>query len=81
MTKMNGQNLEKRLKTVKELYEDFQLGNKVKNLSEMTILYYEQNLTYFFDHLNEVSIELVHDIRKSHIDRYIMWLTAYIRRI
>ncbi|MGR9047092.1 tyrosine-type recombinase/integrase [Halobacillus faecis] len=74
MTKLNKQNLEKRVKTVKELYEDFQLGNRVKNLSEMTILYYEQNLTYFFDHLNEVSIELVHDIRKSHIDRYIMWL-------
>ncbi|MGP4069735.1 tyrosine-type recombinase/integrase [Halobacillus sp. B29] len=74
MTKMNKQNLEKREKSVKELYEDFQLGNRVKNLSEMTIIYYKQNLSYFFDYLIETSIEFVGDIRKSHIDRYIMWL-------
>ncbi|WP_052158810.1 tyrosine-type recombinase/integrase [Halobacillus sp. BBL2006] len=74
MSKLNKRNLEKRVKTVKELYEDFQLGNRVKNLSEMTIIYYEQNLTYFFDYLREVSIDLVENIRRSQIDRYIMWL-------
>ncbi|MFD2922173.1 tyrosine-type recombinase/integrase [Halobacillus naozhouensis] len=74
MAKLNKQNFEKRTKTVNEFYEDFQLGNRVKNLSEMTILYYEQNLSYFFDYLSEVGIELLEDIRKSHIDRYIMWL-------
>jgi len=35
-------------KSVEELYEDFQLENKVKNLSDMTIRYYEQNLIHFF---------------------------------
>ncbi|MGX1981247.1 hypothetical protein [Thermolongibacillus altinsuensis] len=35
-------------KTLKELYNDLQLDNRVKNLSEMTIRFYEQNLVHFF---------------------------------
>jgi hypothetical protein len=35
-------------KTLKELYDDLQLDNRVKNLSEMTIRFYEQNLVHFF---------------------------------
>lgn len=33
-------------KTFAELFEDFQLENKVKNLSEMTIRFYDQNLVH-----------------------------------
>jgi integrase/recombinase XerD len=31
-------------KTISEMYDDFQLANRIKNLSDMTIRFYEQNL-------------------------------------
>lgn len=61
-------------KTLKELYEDFQLSNKIKNLSEMTIRFYEQNLVHLFKFVNEIGIEYVREIQKMHVDKYIMWL-------
>jgi integrase/recombinase XerD len=61
-------------KTIRELYEDFQLENRVKNLSDMTIRYYEQNLVHFFRFINEIEINYVREIEKKNVDKYIMWL-------
>ncbi|MGG7621956.1 tyrosine-type recombinase/integrase [Bacillus coreaensis] len=61
-------------KTLAELFEDFQLGNKVKNLSEMTIRFYEQNLVHFFGFMNEQGIDYVREIEKKYVDKFIMWL-------
>lgn len=61
-------------KMVMELYEDFQLENRVKNLSEMTIRYYEQNLAHFFRYLEEIGIEYIREIEKRHVDKFIMFL-------
>lgn len=61
-------------KTIQELFEDFQLENKVKNLSEMTIRFYEQNLIHFFRFLNDIGIDYVREIQKIHIDKFILWL-------
>lgn len=60
--------------TVQDLYEDFQLENAVKNLSEMTIRYYEQNLVHFLRFLHEIEIVYVSEIEKGHIDKFIMCL-------
>lgn len=65
---------EKLEKTVQELYEDFQLENRVKNLSEMTIRYYEQNLVHFLRFLQEIEIEYVSEIEKRYVDKFIIWL-------
>ncbi|XQY92496.1 hypothetical protein ACNRWW_03460 [Metabacillus sp. HB246100] len=40
-------------KTVLEMYDDFQLENRVKNLSKMTIRFYEQNLIHLLRYLDE----------------------------
>jgi integrase/recombinase XerD len=61
-------------KTLQELYDDFQLDNRVKNLSEMTIRFYEQNLVHFFRFTEEIGIEYVREIEKKHVDKFIMWL-------
>lgn len=68
---MKRPNLEK---VITELYEDFQLENRVKNLSEMTIRFYEQNLIHFFRYLEEVGIEYVREIEKRQVDKFIMFL-------
>lgn len=61
-------------KTIVELYEDFQLENRIKNLSDMTIRFYEQNLAQFFRFLKEHGIEYVREIEKKYVDKYILWL-------
>ncbi|WP_350300245.1 tyrosine-type recombinase/integrase [Peribacillus frigoritolerans] len=61
-------------KTVKELYEDFQLENRVKNLSEMTIRYYEQNLIHFIRYLEDIKIIHASEIEKKTVDKYILFL-------
>lgn len=61
-------------KTLRELYEDFQLENRIKNLSEMTIRFYEQNLVHFFRFMEEMGIKYVREIEKRHVDKFIMWL-------
>jgi hypothetical protein len=61
-------------KTLKELYDDFQLDNRVKNLSEMTIRFYEQNLVHFFRFMEGIGIKYVREIEKKHIDKFIIWL-------
>jgi integrase/recombinase XerD len=61
-------------KTLAELFEDFQLENKVKNLSEMTIRFYEQNLVHFFRFMNDIGIDYVREIDKKHLDKFILWL-------
>ncbi|WP_102029190.1 tyrosine-type recombinase/integrase [Salirhabdus sp. Marseille-P4669] len=61
-------------KTVKELYDDFQLENKIKNLSEMTIRFYDQNLIHLFRYFKDESIELVKDIDKKVVEHYIIFL-------
>ncbi|MFD0048597.1 hypothetical protein ACFVHQ_04580 [Actinomycetes bacterium NPDC127524] len=55
-------------KTVEELYEDFQLENRVKNLSEMTIRFYEQNIIHFLRYLDGREIKLVSEVEKKIID-------------
>ena len=42
--------------TLAELFEDFQFENRVKNFSEMPILFYDQNLIHFFRCMNELGI-------------------------
>ncbi|WP_445486423.1 tyrosine-type recombinase/integrase [Niallia sp. 03133] len=61
-------------KSVKELYDDFQLENKVKNLSEMTIRFYEQNLIHFLRYLEGIGISNVGEIEKKIVDRFILFL-------
>ncbi|WP_227936460.1 tyrosine-type recombinase/integrase [Alkalihalobacillus deserti] len=63
-------------KTVEELFEDFQLENRVKNLSEMTIRFYDQNLIHFFHYLEEIEIQYVREIEKRHVDKFILHLKA-----
>ncbi|MCM2535099.1 tyrosine-type recombinase/integrase [Neobacillus pocheonensis] len=74
MAKVNVLQRGKFEKSVEELYEDFQLENRVKNLSEMTIRYYEQNLIHFFRYLEEMKLEYVSEIRKKLVDKYILFL-------
>lgn len=61
-------------KTLKELFEDFQLENRIKNLSEMTIRFYDQNLVHFFHFLKEIDIAYVREVEKKNVDKYILWL-------
>ncbi|MEW5553190.1 tyrosine-type recombinase/integrase [Peribacillus frigoritolerans] len=61
-------------KSLQELYEDFQLQNRVKNLSEMTIRFYEQNLVHFFRFMKEIGIEFVREIEKKYVDKFVMSL-------
>ncbi|MEY8346663.1 site-specific integrase [Niallia circulans] len=61
-------------KSVKELYEDFQLENRVKNLSEMTIRFYEQNLIHYLRYLEEIGMRNVGEIEKRIVDRFILFL-------
>jgi len=61
-------------KTVKDVYEDFMLENRIKNLSAMTIRYYEQNLVHFFRFLEESDKVNIDDINKRIIDSYVLWL-------
>ncbi|WP_162987535.1 tyrosine-type recombinase/integrase [Metabacillus litoralis] len=61
-------------KSVHESYEDFQLENKVKNLSEMTIRFYGQNLVHFISFSEEIGIEQISEIEKKTIDKFIMQL-------
>jgi integrase/recombinase XerD len=61
-------------KTFEELVNDFQLENKIKNLSEMTIRFYNQNLVHFQRFLNEKGIIYVHEITKNLVDQFVLWL-------
>lgn len=74
MAKVKEMKREELEKTVKELIEDFQLENRVKNLSEMTIRFYDQNLIHFLRFSEEVGIEYVKEIDKRVVDKFIMWL-------
>ncbi|MFJ5762732.1 site-specific integrase [Neobacillus sp. NPDC093182] len=59
-------------KTIREMYEDFQLANRIKNLSGMTIRFYEQNLVRFFRFLDDVSVADITAINKQVVDQYIL---------
>lgn len=61
-------------KTLEELFEDFQLENRIKNLSEMTIRFYDQNLVHYFRFLKEIDIVYVREVEKKNVDKYILWL-------
>ncbi|WP_051827402.1 tyrosine-type recombinase/integrase [Metabacillus indicus] len=74
MVKIKMNQNEKVEKTVQELYEDFQLENRVKNLSIMTIRFYDQNLIHFLRFLHEREIEQVSEIEKVYVDKFILWL-------
>ena len=58
-------------KTIKELYEDFQLNNQIKNLSDMTIRFYEQNLIHIFRFLDDVTITSVSQVDNHVVEQYI----------
>jgi integrase/recombinase XerD len=59
-------------KTISEMYDDFQLSNRIKNLSDMTIRFYEQNLVHFFRFLDDVSVASITAIDKQVVDQYIL---------
>jgi integrase/recombinase XerD len=59
-------------KTISEMYDDFQLSNRIKNLSDMTIRFYEQNLVHFFRFIDDVSVAAVTAINKQVVDQYIL---------
>ncbi|MEH7347166.1 site-specific integrase [Bacillus sp. JJ1532] len=61
-------------KTIKKLYDDFQLDNSIKNLSEMTIRFYVQNLIHFFRFTDELTVASIAVIDKKLVDHYIMAL-------
>ncbi|WP_458413278.1 tyrosine-type recombinase/integrase [Schinkia sp. CFF1] len=61
-------------KSIQELFDDFQLENRIKNLSEMTIRFYQQNIVHFFRYTDEIGISFVRDIEKIHIDKFIIGL-------
>src|SRR5690606_25013694 len=61
-------------KDIRELYEDFQLQNRIKNLSEMTIRFYNQNLVHLFYFLDECIVNKCSGIDKKIVDDYILWL-------
>ena len=61
-------------KTVEELFKDFQMENRIKNLSEMTIRYYDQNAIHFLRFLDDEGIQLVKSLEKNHIDEFILFL-------
>lgn len=59
-------------KTIKELYEDLQLNNQIKNLSDMTIRFYEQNLIHIFRFLDDVTITSVSQVENHVVEQYIL---------
>jgi integrase/recombinase XerD len=59
-------------KAVQEMYEDFQLNNKIKNLSDMTIRFYEQNLVHFSCYLDDESVTSVSSIDNHVLEQYIL---------
>ncbi|WP_400245910.1 tyrosine-type recombinase/integrase [Niallia sp. JL1B1071] len=61
-------------KTVEELFKDFQMDNRIKNLSEMTIRFYDQNVIHFMRFLDDEGIHLVKLIEKDDIDEFILFL-------
>ncbi|KAB7663385.1 tyrosine-type recombinase/integrase [Bacillus sp. B1-b2] len=74
MAKVRVMKREELEKTLEELFEDFQLENKIKNLSEMTIRFYDQNLVHYFRFLKEIDIVYVREVEKKNVDKYILWL-------
>lgn len=54
------------------MFEDFQLNNQIKNLSDMTIRFYEQNLVHFFRFLEDVAITNVSEIDNHVVEQYIL---------
>lgn len=56
-------------KSIFEIYDEFILSCKVKNLSEYTIAHYERHLKMFFDYCGEISIT---DLTKPLYDGYIL---------
>lgn len=61
-------------RSFKEVYADFQLSNRIKNLSEHTIKSYESNLKSFQQFLEEKEIPFINDIVKADVDSYVLWL-------
>lgn len=62
-----------KVKEIKAIFEEFQKFNKVKNLSEQTILYYYWHTKPFFDYLSEKSITAIDAITSDTIDDFVLW--------
>jgi integrase/recombinase XerD len=60
-------------KEIKDIYEEFQKFNQVKNLSDQTIYYYFWNTKPFFDYLLETDIVAIGMITNTTIDDFILW--------
>lgn len=61
-------------KTFDSLYSEFELHNKIKNLSESTIIFYQWNLKPFHRFLEENGINYIREIQRETIDNFILRL-------
>lgn len=61
-------------KNLRELFEEFQLENKTKNLSPKTIKSYENNLIHFFKFIELKGLTSPSDIHKTVLENFKRWL-------
>ena len=62
-----------KVKTVEEVFTEFQKFNQVKNLSDQTIDYYFHHCKIFFNYLSENCITTIRSITSNTIDDFILW--------
>lgn len=61
-------------RNIKEIFNEFQTRNKIKNLSPKTIIYYEVQTRSLFDFLRQQSISNIQDVTPDVVDNYILYL-------
>lgn len=61
-------------KTIKEVFEDFQFHNKLKNLAPRTISSYDKNTIHFFNFLEKQNINYCSELDKDVVNDFILYL-------
>lgn len=61
-------------RTIKDLFNEFQLENKTKNLSPKTIKSYDNNLIHFFKFIELEGLTSPSDIHKTVLENFKRWL-------
>lgn len=61
-------------KTFEEVFEDFQLNNRARGLSENTVKFYSNNLPLLKNYLEKVGITDISSITKDNFQQFVLWL-------
>lgn len=61
-------------RTIDSVFNEFQLNNKVKNLSKRTITFYHENTVAFRNFLEGEGINDIGNVTKNIFNSYVLWL-------